>query len=345
VTLAERVGGYSGTRSLDADADGLYEELYEYTAGELRAWSLDADQDGLPEAQASFAGGLPQAVSLRRTPAVELRYSAYPALAAVTFSEGDSRRVYSLFPHQFNAPAFAAIAGGAAARGPGAAAAAPLRLRFLANLPADEARVRRQSHSMTERSGSGERLYHLLEGAVTRMEQDPDGTGGYRHVVHYDASGPAEGRRDGDGDGRYEIRERYAGGRLTAVFVDAEGDGVEEFAQVLGAAPRSSWDYNADGRYDSVEYQTPEGDTVREFSSRLNGVYDLRAVFRAGRIVRFQRDGQPLAVSYDERRGVYWIGRRLDDSVSLEGLEGIQRRGGRTLFGLRYMGSLYVGEL
>mgnify|MGYP006993422543 CR=1 FL=1 len=92
VTLAERVGGYSGTRSLDADADGLYEELYEYSSGVLRTWSLDADQDGLPEAQASFAGGLPQAVSLRRTPAVELRYSAYPALAAVIFSEGESRR-------------------------------------------------------------------------------------------------------------------------------------------------------------------------------------------------------------------------------------------------------------
>lgn len=344
-TLAERAGRYSGARTLDADADGLYEELYEYAGGQLVGWLLDADQDGQPEARVSFSGGVPQSVTLERAQSVELRYSAYPALATVTFRVGDSRRAYSLFPYQFNAPAFAAETGGASGRGAGASAAAPLRLRFRSELPADEARVRRQSYSMTEQGPSGERLYHLLEGAVTRMEQDPDGRGGYRHVVHYDASGPAEGRKDGDGDGRYEIRERYAGGRLAAVFLDADGDGVEEFAQVLGAAPRSSWDYNADGRYDSVEYQTPEGDTVREFSSRLNGVFDLRAVFRAGRIVRFLRDGQALPVSYDERRGVYWIGRRLDDSVSLEGLEGIQRRGGRTLFGLRYMGSLYVGEL
>jgi hypothetical protein len=85
-----------------------------------------------------------------------------------------------------------------------------------------------------------------------------------RHVLYYDRCGPVEGRRDED------------------------GDGIEEFAQALGNRHprlRLSWDYNGDGRYDSVEYETSGGETVREFSSRLDGVYDPRAVSRAGRSV------------------------------------------------------------
>jgi len=354
--LAASAARYSGWRVLDADADGLYEERYEYREGALRGWSLDEDQDGAAEVEASFAGGLPERITLYRhqtvpEAVVQLRYSAYPALADVTFGDRSSRRTYSLFPFQINAAAFASLPAGTDAQGT-AGSARPLRLRYRGGLPDDENRVRRQSYSMAEYdAASGPeaqplRRYHLLEGAVTRLEQAPDGRGGYRHVVHYDRSGPVEGRRDEDGDGRYEVREQYEAGALARILLDADGDGVEEFAQsVVGGVRRQSWDYDGDGRYDSVEYETAAGETVREFSSRLDGVYDLRAVFRGGRIVRFQRAGRALPVSYDERRRLYWIGRPLADSIPLEGPDGVQRRGGRSVFVLRYMGNLYVGEM
>ena len=35
------------------------------------------------------------------------------------------------------------------------------------------------------------------------------------------------------------------------------------------------WDYNDDGLFDSREYVRMDGEMVREFSSRLNGTYDL----------------------------------------------------------------------
>jgi len=349
--LAESARRYSGARRLDADGDGLYEELYQYYEGTLRSWSLDADQDGSPEVRAEFIGGLPALITVHGERTVELSYSAYPALAERSFRDEAGRRTYSLFPYRLQAPAFGAPPAGAAAQGPEVSAETPpLRLRFRGGLPTDEASVRRQSYELREYDaaaggapGRGRRC-HLLEGAVTRVEQDPDSRGRYRHVVHYDRSGPVEGRRDEDGDGRFEMREEYAAGALLRVLLDADGDGVEEFAQSF-APGRLSWDYDADGRYDSVEYQSPEGETVREFSSRLDGRFDLKAVFRSGRILRFLRDGRALPVSYDERRGLYWIGRRLEESIPVEGLEGIQRRDGRTLFGLRYMGRLYVGEL
>ena len=112
-----------------------------------------------------------------------------------------------------------------------------------------------------------------------RVEQDPDKQGVFRRLLFFDEGLPARGSRDLDGDGRFEIQEKYVSGRLALLSWDQDGDGNTDYAQELGSKPVMYWDYNDDGVFDSREYEDSRGYTVREFSSKLDGEYDLKSTY------------------------------------------------------------------
>jgi tetratricopeptide (TPR) repeat protein len=298
--LERAIEGYSGTRILDEDRDGFYEEQYEYRDGQLQGWLQDGDQDGRPELTVRFQDGLPKSLQLVRaweTPGVatppqtvleiDYLYSGYPYLESVTFLGPQDRREYDLVPYRlqealFVSPSFAAPPG---------QQPRPLRLRPRSGLLTDESAIRAVAYRMLQQpaqqgtagAGPSTRLYDLLDGQVVRLAEEPDPTGRYTHVVLYERSVPVQGRRDLDGDGRYEIREEYANGKLRRVELDQDGDGVIEFLQTFeDGGTRKLWDYNDDGLFDSREYTDAGGTTVREYSSRQDGVFDLRTVIRGG---------------------------------------------------------------
>ncbi len=286
----ELVRSFSGERIVDSNGDGFYEQRYEYGSGTPGSWVLDGNQDGLPEARVRFEAGIPVLLTLsplrgrsggstrELPPEIEYRYSDYPYLETVSFLTERSRREYRLLPYQWSQSAF--LSSFEAGKG----SYQSLRLQFREDLVKDERVVRGYSYQMAEYpadspaggQAAASRLYHLLRGRVTRMDENPDAQGGFTHTVHYLGSLPVEGRRDLDGDGIAEIREEYKNGALWKIALDEDGDGMEEFVQVFEEGmTRMFWDYDDDGRFDSRQSSTPGRRSLREFSSRLDGSYDL----------------------------------------------------------------------
>ena len=120
---------------------------------------------------------------------------------------------------------------------------------------------------------------------------------------------PLRGTRSLLRDGVFGVAETWRDGRLAEETVDTNGDGVPDYRETYGTPVVRSWDWNGDGRDDSREYTAPDGRQVREVSTKLNGVFDLRVVSDGSRIVGITRGGEQLPVTRDALRGVTWIGR------------------------------------
>jgi tetratricopeptide (TPR) repeat protein len=342
-TLLQAVRAYSGQRIVDADEDGYYEEQYRLSNGSLEYWRLDQDQDGVPEAEVRFVSGAPQSLSAG---GLEYRYSAYPFLAEVVVQDPERLRAYQLEPYRVRLELFR----DSAVTTP-SAKLRPLRLALRASRWPGEQAIRGWSYALLE-NGAGSnatalRRYTLSGGATLRMEESPDGQGRYGHVVEYSRGVPTSGMRDLDGDGRFELREQYTGGGLSALTLDQDGNGTPEYRQEFTPeGTRSLWDYNQDGVTDSRELERPGGEVVREFSSRLNGAFDARAVFRLGLLAIFQRAGQTLTVTAASAGSLYWVGRpgsSVEPFLSLS--EGLHRVGERDYFLFTHLGKHYVVAL
>jgi hypothetical protein len=105
-----------------------------------------------------------------------------------------------------------------------------------------------------------------------------------------------------------------------------------------------SWDYNEDGKDDSREYRGANGTLVREISTALNGVFDLRISYEGARIVSVTRAGAPIPVSRDAARGVTWIGLpAVAGAVPDTALpDGAQTLGGREYLVFHHEGIAYA---
>lgn len=366
-SFARSLREYTGTRIVDDDQDGYYEEEYQYSRGVLERWVLDRDQDGLPEAEVRFAGGVPQSLAVPLGagdkareeltalqaaaffPRVEYRYSSYPFLREAAFQDERSLRVYQALPFQVRLELFT---------GP-VQELPPLALSLRSARWPDEREAASFFYQLKEylNGSSGadawlpdrlpDRLFTYFNGSVMRMDEAPDSEGRYAHVVEYSRSQPTAGRRDLDGDGLHEIREEYSQGKLSGIALDQDGDGRPEYRQLFGpGSSRASWDYNDDGITDSKEYSGPDGQLIREFSSRLNGTFDARAAFRSGRLVSFQRDGRSLTITPSSQKLLYWLGRpgpAAEPFIDLP--EGLNLVGGREYYVFTHQGRRYVEEL
>ena len=349
-SLLAEVREFSGSRTLDADEDGFYEQRYQFQKGSLQSWVQDRDQDGVAEAEVQFDSGLPRSASFQRPvslvatvqrelPAgsLEFRYSSYPFVEGITAQDGRGRRVYELQPFRERLALFA---------GSPPFGSAPLRLA-LGRWPG-EAEAARLAFAMRETSvgGGAERRYTLQAGQVVRLEQDPYDDGKYGGVVEYSRGLPIAGRRDPDHNGVFEVRESYSGGQLTGLSEDRDGDGRPEFWEQFGPeGSRRFWDYDGDGRADGRELQSAGG-LLLEFSSRRDGVFDATALFRGDRLVEFRRGGRELPVSPSSSAGVFWLGRpagRPERFLRLP--DGLHQLDGGSYFLFTYGNSRYVEQL
>jgi len=351
--LSALIAAYSGERIVDEDRDGFYEEKYWYREGALERWRLDGDQDGLAEIEVLFQGEAPLSLEARggEGDRLSFRYSRYPFLEKAAFKHGETRREYSLLPYKLELPLLAPPSF-YAIRGSGGV---PVRLPKLRRslrpglkLPA-ELEIQKLSYRAEEYLPSSDRplrTYALLEGQTTRLEEDLNLDGKVEHTVAYDGGRPAAGGRDLNGDGRFEVAEEYKEGALARSAWDEDGDGKAEYVELKAREPERYWDYNADGIFDSRELGDGSGARVREFSSRLDGTFDLKAVFTAGSLVRFLRGGQELPVSFDAKAGVFWLGARSSLTGDLRSLpEGLQVIEGREFFLFRHQGNTYAEEM
>jgi hypothetical protein len=154
------------------------------------------------------------------------------------------------------------------------------------------------------------------------------------------------GARDLDGNGIFESVETWKDGRLLQSAVDTDGDGAADYTELAGPEPVRLWDYNGDGRSDARQARQADGTVLREFSTGLDGRFDLQVVFSADRILGVVKGGRTLAVRADAVRGIVWIG-AVGPAASIGPAtpEGFHRAGSRRYLVFRHAGTTYAEEL
>lgn len=338
------LAGFTGARQLDADRDGSWEERWTIAAGSVTAWERDADQDGVAELSARFEAGQPVALALEMPGGrvVTAHYSRYPSLRATSEAAGPVVRTSILAPYSLGL-AFLEK-GSLPAAAPGLAPR-PLRAVTLP-APAQLAAAAWRAEETLRDGGALVRRIDAAKGLPSYMEEDLDADGKLDHRVWYAAGSPVRGARDLDGDGIFESAETWKDGRLQQTAVDTDGDGAADYTELAGPEPVRLWDYDGDGRSDARQARRADGTVLREFSTGLDGRFDLQVVFSAERILSVARAGRTLAVRADAARGVVWIGAVSPGaSIGQATPEGFHRVGSRRYLVFRHAGTTYAEEL
>ncbi len=324
--LEGAMGRYTGPRELDRDGDGWWEERWELAAGAIVRWTRDADQDGVPEYDAALDAGRPVSLSFEPSPDAQytLFYGSYPWIDTVRETGTGGGRTWTLANRALGAP-FLGLTG--------------------PRVPTvDE--VVRAAVRLEEPStpASGVRRVEMKDGLRVALEEDADGDGRIDHRLWYAAGKPQRGERDLAGDGVFEAAETWTDGVLAKLSVDTDGDGRFDYGETYQPAARL-WDYDEDGRDDSRETSDGKGALVREFSTRADGRFDLRILFRGGAIVEVRKSGRLVTTTRDARRGVTWIGSVPKTAVVDTSREGYRTFDGREYLVFRHAGIVYVEAL
>lgn len=344
--LRQELVRFSGSRDLDKDGDGFWEERWEIAAGIPVSWTRDVDQDGAPELLARFRDGQP--VSIDRDAGAggsfTFIYSRYPSLHSVAeAAAGGLTRTSILAPYSLNAP----FLEKPKAASPALDAMVAHTLSTI-SFPA-RAQLAGSTWRTEERRAGSEapvRRIDSSKGLPSFMEEDLDGDGRIDHRVWYQNGFPVRGERDLAGDGIFEARETWRDGVLLKSAFDTDGNGKADYLEISGRTVIRLWDYDEDGTDDSRQSVSADGSIVREFCTRLDGVFDLRVIFRAGRIVSVERGGMPVTVRTDAAGGVVWIGRpALSAAPGPDTPEGFHSAGGRRYLVFRHDGVMYAEEL
>ena len=337
-SLRDALAGYTGNRDLDVDGDGLWDDRWEMANGKVVRWRREPAQDGIAQFAAEFSDGRPVSLSVRDAAGkvTQLSYSRYPFLEKAAVADGDT---CILVPYTMQC-AFLRSDFAAAPVG------IPPRIAAKFSVPGVDA-LRRGSYRLERYAADGVTLIRRIDisaGQDVFMEESSAGDGVFDHRVWYAHGQPERGARSLLRDGVFQVAETWSNGRLAAEAVDTDGDGTPDYREAYGAGTVKSWDFNEDGRDDAREYETADGTRVRELSTKMNGVFDLKIVSRGGRIVSFTRDAAPVPVVPDAARGVTWIGRPAPAAAGPDAArtDGVQTIAGRPYLVFRLAGILYA---
>jgi tetratricopeptide (TPR) repeat protein len=337
-TLQSALTGFSGTRDLDRDADGFWEDRWFFDKGRVTGWRREPTQDGVARYSAGFSDRGPSTFmyALPTGVPVTLTFSRYPFIDSATTTQG--ARLF-LVPYtlqcEFLQPAAGAHLAGTAPR-----IAERIAVPDPDTLRKDSFREERYAADGTtvvRRTG-------LSSGPRVFMEEDTDGDGVFDHRVWYVNGSPSRGERALTGNGLFQVRETWRDGKLEGASFDSDGNGKVEYRETYGVHPMKSWDYDEDGRDDCRESPGPGGAVLREFATSRNGVFDLRLSWREGRITHVAFAGRTVQVMPDPERGVTWIGLPPASGArpDLALHDGFQMVDGREYLIFRYGGVVYA---
>lgn len=333
-TLQDALSTYSGTRDLDANGDGFWEEHWSFVKGVVTEWRREPAEDGVSQYAATFLAGKPSSLIWEPTPGIRYtaRYSQYPFLVSVNTTPGTT---LFLVPYSMSFPFLQSAATPA-----GLAPRMAQRIR-----PPSPGSLLAASFRREETGSDGlavVRSTTLAKGVPTYSEEDLDGDGRIDHRVWYVDGIPSRGERVMQ-DGSL-LRESWQAGRLVSAESDTNGDGKIDYRETYGAVPARSWDFNEDGLPDSRETAGAGGTIVRELSTKLNGVFDLRVTYSGTRIIGVVRSGESARIVEDPDRGVTWIGdpAPAGSAPDLARGEGLQTIGGRDYLVFRLAGVVYA---
>ena len=258
---------FTGTLTVDADRDGIPEESFQIASGKIISWTVDAGGDGVDETTVFFSGGrTPSKVVLRNDDeSYSYEYSRYPGLAEVEYERGPVRIRHQIVQGALNLPVLRNLP-----RNDENPIFFEYRPYTENRIPAIEG-LKSASRLIEEFSAAGNDLkrFHIRGGEI-RIFEAVRGEGDTEIIVRrvfFENGSPASGLRDLDLDGRFDVREEYEDGILSAVT----GAG---YTESFWAAALKEWDFDGDGKIDAREYRTGKNRVRREYSSLFDGLFD-----------------------------------------------------------------------
>lgn len=231
------------TLAYDPDRDGYENGSFQWQSGGIVSWRRDTNQDGVMEAVIRFdPRGIPEEVSYGG--GLRLAYGMYPRIASGELTEGNAVRTLYLTQGSLAHHAISASPSVYADR-------EDLSHTFQGgDEPPDRELLRRYAalEVVEERQG-GTTYLQLLSGVPLLAYRDRDGDGRVEEVRLFTDGSMSEGVLDPDGDGIFEIYERFGENGILLQGVDENASGRSEiFASLLDNMVR--WDSDEDGLLD-----------------------------------------------------------------------------------------------
>jgi tetratricopeptide (TPR) repeat protein len=336
-TLQDSLKRYSGNRDLDADSEGLWEDRWVFDNGKVTRWIREPALDGVAQYEAEFKDGRPATFAFRDSAGkiTQLTYSSYPFVERAKLPgertlmlEPNSIHCFFLSPDFAHEPAYDAP-----------------RILPKISVPSPEA-LRHGAYQLEEFEADGHTVIRRVDfasGQPVFMEESTFGDGVLDHRVWYSGGQPERAVRSLRGDGVFQVKEAWKSGRLSVEAIDTNGDGIPDYRQSYDAILMKGWDFKEDGNDVIREYEMPDGTFERDLSTNMNGIFDLRIVFLAHRIVSFTKNGAKVPIVTDAPRGVTWIGQPPHSGVPNKSLtDCTQAIAGRLYFIFRFAGVVYA---
>jgi tetratricopeptide (TPR) repeat protein len=219
-TLQSALASYTGTRDLDADEDGYWEDRWTFDKGGVIDWVHEPAQDGVAQYSARFSKGEPVSFSYTAGANVKvtLSFSRYPFIESASEKPGGT---LFLVPYTLQCAFLQPAAAGA----PGLAPRVAARFRTPTLEQLQKGAYRREEYSQD--GVTLVRRSELSRGQKVYVEEDTDGDGRLDHRVWYLNGQPARGERSLTGDGVFPIRETWRAGKLVRETVVSGFHGVE----------------------------------------------------------------------------------------------------------------------
>ncbi|MBN1646835.1 MAG: hypothetical protein JW874_02265 [Spirochaetales bacterium] len=318
---------FSGILQNDVNNDGFVDSIEEFKNGQLHKAIFDTDQDGDPESlvildkdsvRVVFQDGIMQ----------EIRYGVYPFVASVKqYSDNDMVEEYIMRPGNLKADILdmdIRMLSRVKVTGKHLDKADMLKKVLYVNTLKADSRMREKTYTYYPFGIAEEFIY---------------GNNQVLCKTYYSGGIARKSEYDNDYDGYAESEVFFRDGKAYEICSDLNKNGVYEYKEYPADGDRKYWDLNEDGVFDICEYRN-NNDIMREFSTQLNGSFDISLRVRKNDIIEIFRCGVKQKLTSDSY-GQIWIGDQ-DSILFPDASEGVFIIENKQYYIFTYKGKHYI---
>ncbi|QEN07751.1 hypothetical protein EXM22_07020 [Oceanispirochaeta crateris] len=255
--------------SLDSTGDGIADFFLRKSDNELE-WMIDPDQDGIIDSHLKWneSNQLMEILYQDVRSLHHLYYYNYPYLDRIIINgENRNQREYRYLPGSFEYPLIEAQENLHVSL-----LLHPEKIKMI-NFP--ESEILRNSFSLIDSVTipriSPFREYTVVDGMIRRFREDSNFDGQFDRVVLLNDWLPFEGYRDIDGDGEFDLKEKYVSGRFSGFEYEGEMGRLEEIQDLWNRRRFQLWDFSKDGFYNALLEQKDDGSWVERILDTKSG--------------------------------------------------------------------------
>ncbi len=268
----------------DLNNDGITDMVTVIGNGLLRNVKIDKNQDGTAEYTITFSKGTIQSVEIAKDFSLLTEYQPYPYVKTYIISQSGKTRDYTIVPYAIKLPLVIM---------PENPVLQPVMVNSYVHLPSVYM-LEDKSSKFTEKDTSSRTVIDAdrissLDTLVTFLNS----SGIVFKRRTYKGTAIQNQTEDINGDGVPDLFFTYHDGQCASMAFDQNNNGNPEYVEEYYPKNIKKWDFNDDGVFDFEEYT--EGTTlVQEYSTKMNGTFDLRIEKSKNGTVKYNLDNKDI---------------------------------------------------